>query len=74
MPHVLIWAFLNYVGIVCESLSKAIWQTEFYQRIEVHKYIQNLSLLIINFVFQLYYFIFFRDQYCLQKVNVGSMH
>lgn len=34
MPHVLIWSFLNYVGIVCESLSKAIWQMEFYQRIE----------------------------------------
>ena len=38
MPHVLIWAFLNYVGIVCESLTKAIWQTEFYQIIEVHTF------------------------------------
>jgi len=34
MPHVMLWSFLNYVGIVCETVSKAIWQTATYQRIE----------------------------------------
>ena len=37
MPHVMLWSFLNYVGIVCETVSKAIWQTATYQRIEVWK-------------------------------------
>ena len=34
---VLIWSFLNFLGTFCETLGKAFWKTEFYQRIEVLK-------------------------------------
>ena len=37
MPHVLIWSFLNYIGIVAEMLAKEIWHNEMYQRFEVHE-------------------------------------
>jgi hypothetical protein len=35
MPHVLIWSFLNYFGVVIEAIAKAIWRRDDYQRLEV---------------------------------------
>ena len=33
-PHILIWSFLNFVGIVIETLTKAVATNEKYQQLE----------------------------------------
>ena len=73
MPHVMLWSFLNYVGIVCETVSKAIWQTATYQRIEVWK-IKNMILHELDSCKMLIFPTFFRNPSWDQEANVDFTH